>query len=225
MRSEVSERGLLEGTASEESDRARSNLRTPLGVLPALPAVDEDSFARRARGMLGHQDRVPEGGMQRAIPRECHELASRGVRARGGHLPSPGLRHTAASKRHGRARKAMVRVHVEPSGGKQLQRLLHNKSLRQIHKIERSSMEKKFKFENCPYWGVEFSPTTWEKAQSVREDESVRLRADVRLFLWRKGSARALDTHVNIVCEHGFTEENRGPHVPWAYISFCGRDW
>ena len=28
-----------------------------------------------------------------------------------------------------------------------------------------------------------------------------------------------LDTHAGIACEQGFTKENRGPHVSWAYIS------
>ena len=33
------------------------------------------------------------------------------------------------------------------------------------------------------YWGKEFTPTAEEKAQSVRADGSIRLRAEVRLFL------------------------------------------
>jgi len=36
---------------------------------------------------------------------------------------------------------------------------------------------------------------------------------------WRKGSVRALETHMDIVSEYGFTEENRGPQHVRAYIS------
>ena len=36
--------------------------------------------------------------------------------------------------------------------------------------------------------------------------------------LGRKGSARALETRIDIVCEEGFTEENRDPQHVWAYI-------
>ena len=37
--------------------------------------------------------------------------------------------------------------------------------------------------------------------------------------LWRTGSARALEIHMDIVCAYGFTEENKGPHHVRAYIS------
>ena len=37
--------------------------------------------------------------------------------------------------------------------------------------------------------------------------------------VWRKISARALETHIDIVCEQGFTEENWGPQHVRAYIS------
>ena len=40
-----------------------------------------------------------------------------------------------------------------------------------------------------------------------------------RVDLWRKGFALALETHVDIVCEKGFTEENRGPLHVRACIS------
>jgi len=36
--------------------------------------------------------------------------------------------------------------------------------------------------------------------------------------VWRKGSARAFETHIDIVCTYGFTEENRGPLRVRAYI-------
>jgi hypothetical protein len=45
-----------------------------------------------------------------------------------------------------------------------------------------------------------------------------------RPTVWLKGSARALETHIVIVCEHGFTEESRGPQLLRAYISFSGHD-
>jgi len=38
-------------------------------------------------------------------------------------------------------------------------------------------------------------------------------------FIWRKCSARALETHGNIVCEIVFTEENKSPLHVRAYIS------
>ena len=38
--------------------------------------------------------------------------------------------------------------------------------------------------------------------------------------IWRKGSARALDTHIHIVCEEDFTEEKTGPLHVRDYTSF-----
>ncbi|KAJ1494540.1 hypothetical protein T484DRAFT_1927026 [Baffinella frigidus] len=58
----------------------------------------------------------------------------------------------------------------------------HDKTLRQVHQIgtARAPVDKLFKA--FRYWGRTFTPTAEEKAQSVRSDGSVRLRAEVRLF-------------------------------------------
>jgi len=39
------------------------------------------------------------------------------------------------------------------------------------------------------------------------------------LSVWRKGSAQALDAHIDLVCKQGFTEEDRRPQHVRAYIS------
>ena len=51
-------------------------------------------------------------------------------------------------------------------------------------------------------------------ALGVVHAELVRNRLPMQGLVCRKGSARALETHIDIVCEEGFSEENRGPqHV------------
>ena len=40
--------------------------------------------------------------------------------------------------------------------------------------------------------------------------------------VWRKGSARALETRIDIVCEQGFTEENLGPLYMGCIPRFMG---
>ena len=47
----------------------------------------------------------------------------------------------------------------------------------------------------------------------------MKSRASSTEEFWREGSDRALDSHIDIVREEGFTEENRGLQHVRAYIS------
>ena len=41
----------------------------------------------------------------------------------------------------------------------------------------------------------------------------------LKLCVWRNGSARGFETNMDITCEKGFTEENRGPQHVRAYTA------
>ena len=56
----------------------------------------------------------------------------------------------------------------------------HDKILRKVFEVGTSAP---FAIDDAVYWGEIFTPTAEEKAQSVRADGSIRLRAVVRLFL------------------------------------------
>jgi hypothetical protein len=59
----------------------------------------------------------------------------------------------------------------------------HDKILRQVDKTGTAEAPNEKDFLASRYWGRSFTPTAAEKAQSVRADGSIRLRAEVRLFL------------------------------------------
>ena len=59
----------------------------------------------------------------------------------------------------------------------------HDKTLRQVHKLGTATAPIEKDFTVSRYWGRNFTPTAEEKAQSVRADGSIRLRAVVTLFL------------------------------------------
>ena len=59
----------------------------------------------------------------------------------------------------------------------------HDKILRQVHETGTAEAPEEFDFTASTYKGRYFTPTAAEKAQSVRADGSIRLRAEVRLFL------------------------------------------
>ena len=58
-----------------------------------------------------------------------------------------------------------------------------DKTLRNIHELGTAAAPDEREFEDDSFWGTEFTPTAEEKAQSVRADGSIRLRAVARLFL------------------------------------------
>jgi hypothetical protein len=59
----------------------------------------------------------------------------------------------------------------------------HDKTLRTVKEMGTAAAPVEIDFTLHPSWGVNFTPTVEEKAQSVRADGSIRLRAVVRLFL------------------------------------------
>jgi hypothetical protein len=59
----------------------------------------------------------------------------------------------------------------------------HDKILRQVHEMGTAAAPDEFDFTAPTYWGQTFTPTAADKARSVRADGSIRLRAEVRLFL------------------------------------------
>jgi len=59
----------------------------------------------------------------------------------------------------------------------------HGKILREVHKLGTATEPAEEDFTVFPHWAGAFTPTAVEKAQSVRADGSIRLRAEVRLFL------------------------------------------
>jgi len=59
----------------------------------------------------------------------------------------------------------------------------NDKILRTVQKLGTAAKPVAHDFKNSVYWGSNFTPTAEEKAQSVRADGSIRLRAVVRLFL------------------------------------------
>ena len=49
------------------------------------------------------------------------------------------------------------------------------------------------------------------------EDKVTKVAASLSNF-WREGSARALETHIAIVCELGFNVENRDPGLYFRVV-------
>ena len=58
-----------------------------------------------------------------------------------------------------------------------------DKTLRTVHEIGTAAAPEEHEFDDDSFWGTDFTPTAEEKAQSVRADGSIRLRAVARLFL------------------------------------------
>ena len=68
----------------------------------------------------------------------------------------------------------------------------HDKILRTVHEQGTATAPFAQVFTSSIVWGQAFTPTAEEKAQSVRADGSIRLRAEVRLFLERDASGCCL---------------------------------
>ena len=59
----------------------------------------------------------------------------------------------------------------------------HDKILRQVHEMGTAAAPNEVDFTASTFWGRNFTPTAAEKALSARADGSIRLRAEMRLFL------------------------------------------
>ena len=59
----------------------------------------------------------------------------------------------------------------------------NDKTLSKVYEVGTATKPVEKDFTAFTYWGGQFTPTAAEKAKSVRADGSIRLRAEVRLFL------------------------------------------